>query len=57
MNIEKLNDSKIASCSNDETIRIWDLNTNQCLNIFKNQRDCYFMLYISEKTMLSGSFG
>ena len=47
MNIEKLNDSKIASCSHDETIRIWDLKTNQCLNISKNQRDCYFLLYIS----------
>jgi WD40 repeat protein len=31
--LAKLSDNKIISCSNDKTIREWDIETEQCLKI------------------------
>ena len=35
----KLNNQKLVSCSEDKTIKIWDLDTNECVNTLDEQKD------------------
>jgi len=34
------NGNKIVSASSDETIRIWNTNTGDTLNVIKSENDC-----------------
>ncbi len=56
--IDKISDHQIVSCSGDQTIRIWDLNTGEWLKIIKEHEDCATCVtVISDKKIVSGSNG
>ena len=35
-----LPDGRLASCSDDKTVRIWDLDTGECVQVLTGHGDC-----------------
>ena len=48
---------ELVSCSSDTTIRIWDLNSSECLKILRAHIDRVISIaVILDKQIISGSF-
>ena len=57
LGIEKLSDDTIVSCSLDETIRVWNLNSGQYLKILnKDTKITCLKVFSDKKKILSGSY-
>jgi WD40 repeat protein len=54
INIIKINKQEIASCSKDNTIRIWNRNDGRCINIFNSQNINTLARY-NKETLISGN--
>ena len=51
-------ETKLFSCGRDKTIKVWDLNTDTLLNIFKEHTSSvYKILLNSDETKLISSSG
>jgi WD40 repeat protein len=48
--------NKIMSGSNDRTIKLWDVNTGQCLHTLKGHTDWVRCLKFDDSKMASGGF-
>lgn len=47
LGIEKLSDGTIVSCSLDETMRVWNLNSGQCLKILNEDTKIHINMFKS----------
>ncbi len=52
-----LNNGDLASCSNDHSIRVWDITTNQIksINSFSHNRSCLSLYLLNNNNLLSSS--
>jgi WD40 repeat protein len=49
-------DNRIISCSDDKTIKIWDINTGECITTLNGHLDwVYCILLLPDNTLASGS--
>ena len=56
MSIIQLNDGKIVSGSADKTIKLWDLNTYQCIQTLKgHEHFVYSIIQLNDGKIASGS--
>ena len=57
MSIIQLSDGKIASGSYDTTIKLWDMNTYQCIQTLKGHEQAVnSIIQLSDGKIASGSF-
>jgi WD40 repeat protein len=51
----ELTDGQLASCSQDKTIRLWNMNTGECQVLTGHTDEVRSLVQISSNTMISGS--
>ena len=49
-------DNLIISGSGDNTIKIWDMNTGECLKTLKGHTNCVNSVFVKDNLIISGSF-
>ena len=53
--VKKFSKNNFASCSNDKTVRIWNLNNNQSMKTLKHTEGVVTVGFLDLKTMLSAT--
>ena len=38
--VVELGDGRLASCSGDESVRVWDVSTGECVKTLEGHEDC-----------------
>ena len=49
-------DNLIISSSWDHTIRIWDMNTWECLKVLEGHTNCVMSVFVKDNLIISGSY-
>ena len=49
-------ENKLISCSNDKTIKIWDLNSYQCLQTLEGHTGCVKNILVYQNKLISCSY-
>jgi WD40 repeat protein len=56
--LEKISDDRIVSCSQEKTIRIWDLNSGECLKLLRGHENFVLsiVVFTDDKIMMKSKY-